>query len=322
MAELSGTKTNDIWHQCLVSCLAIFTFLILIVVTFIASYSGIPDDQLNLGIFQTDSLYARDDGDLFTEFQPAAFTFYIIWPIIFLFQWAWMIYVLTSLCRRNQYGPVFVSPPVVSPFVLWVYCVAIVMVTTWLFLFDQRLLVGAFVVLAISTFLFLLTLISLHRSVDNFGMELQQCHKRDLWAIRILIQNGIMLFFTWITVATHLALGSVMSYVGSVPQDITSTILLAMLGTIMLVYFFLENFIWERYLRYTYTFWTTVVWALLGIFVENWGLSRNAMITLFLLLIAGILGLIKLALSIMRTRSNPLYVQHVESNESTGSEKS
>ena len=115
------------------------------------------------------------------------------------------------------------------------------------------------------------------------------------------------MFLTWITVANHLGLGSVMLYVGDLNQETSATILFGILALIAVVYFILENFVWERYLRYTYTFWIVAVWALIGIYVNNFDFSRNGIINLVLLIVAVVLGLTKLVLSIVRARSTPLY---------------
>ena len=116
------------------------------------------------------------------------------------------------------------------------------------------------------------------------------------------------MFLTWMTVANHLGLGSVMLYVGDLNEETSATILFGILAVIAVVYFILENFVWERYLRYTYTFWIVAVWALIGIYVNNVDFSRNGIINLVLLIVAVVLGLAKLVLSIVRSRSTPLYV--------------
>ena len=133
--------------------------------------------------------------------------------------------------------------------------------------------------------------------------------RKDFRAIRILIQNGLAIYLAWITVAAILNMGMVMSYVGEVPQETTSTVILSLLGFIVMGYFLLETLVFEKYLRYIYSFWAVVVWALAGIWaktccdLEN----RNTVITLILLILSVVLGLFKIALSVVCTISKPLY---------------
>ena len=99
---------------------------------------------------------------------------FTIWIVIFLFQWGWVIYVLTTLCRRNQSGRVFLNPPVVSPFFLWLYCVLLGLNVTWLFLIDNGLLIWAYVDNVLVWVTLMILFVSNLRAVDRYGVELRQ----------------------------------------------------------------------------------------------------------------------------------------------------
>ena len=69
----------------------------------------------------------------------------------------------------------------------------------------------------------------------------------------------------------------------------------------VLVYFVLENFIWERYLRTTYSVWPVVIWALSGSIDRNWDSeSGNSIFSAVLLTLAILLFITKIALRLLR----------------------
>ena len=129
----------------------------------------------------------------------------------------------------------------------------------------------------------------------------------DLFWNRLLIQNGVALNATWVSIATLLSLASVTTYWAGVNQSTACTIVLSILTCEVLCYFILENFIFERYLRYTFTVWPVFIWALTASLLNNWDPSNaNSIITAVLLALSSALYIIKIGLSIWRARTKPL----------------
>ncbi|XP_072040769.1 uncharacterized protein [Amphiura filiformis] len=246
--------------------------------------------------------------------QPSDFTFFM-WSLVYLWQAVWLIYCLTSLCRRNGAGAVFLNPPIITPIFLAMFCVIMALNIGWLFLFDMELIVwAAFVSFLLTASLIVMLYINC-RNVDIYGVQLLQEHKFDLWANRILIQNGLALYAGWCSISTILNLiytfvyGGVMtSSGGNMDENLASLIGISLIGLNIVLYFYLENFVWERYMRYTYTVWGAFLWAVIGIMTKDFSYDVNTFIAFGLLGMTFILFIVKIILSIWRSHAKPLYI--------------
>lgn len=262
------------------------------------------------GILSELGWFKNNTGDIsdyyFLEITPIGWTF-TIWGVIYTWMILWMIYVVTSVCRTNKFGPVYLNPPVVNTLFLALAVMNLVLNITWLFLWDRQLMPGALVVIFLYACNMYAMLVVNHRLVNQYLPDMKKYHKVDLYMNRILIQNGVAFNATWVTIATLLNLGIVIAYWGGVDQSTASTVSLSVLTCEALVYFVLENFILERYLRYTYSVWPVVIWALGGSIAQNWDSSNtNSIITAVLLALSCALYLVKIGLSIWRSITQPL----------------
>ncbi len=122
------------------------------------------------------SSISSDDYEEESIINPAPYTF-AIWGVILPWQAAWMIYILTTFCRRNKYGPVFLNPPVVTPFFLMSFILNIWLSIMWTFLFDRRLLVWSFICLFLMFLTADIALVTNHVTVDKYGKQLQKDHR-------------------------------------------------------------------------------------------------------------------------------------------------
>ena len=132
-------------------------------------------------------------------------------------------------------------------------------------------------------------------------------YRTTLILYRAIIQNGIALHGTWVTIATLINLGIVISYTGGAPQPTASTVSLSILTCEVILYFILENFVWERYLRYTFSVWPVVIWALSASINGNWDPEKtNSVFSAILLALACVFFIMKIVLSVVRCRRSPL----------------
>ncbi|XP_022089454.1 uncharacterized protein LOC110978630 isoform X2 [Acanthaster planci] len=298
-------------HDVLFICMSVLVTVVLILTLFINALSG------SIGIDM--GWFLNNTGDVsdyyYLEITPAGWTF-SIWAVIYTFQVLFILYVLISLCRRNDQGPVYRNPPVINSLMLLLYTINLGLNVSWLFLWDRQLLPVALVVIALLPFTLYLALIINHRLVNKSGSNLRNYHRGDLIAVRIIVQNGLALYATWVTIATLLNFAIVLSYWGGMSQSDASTVSLSILLVEVLVYFVLENIVLEKYLRYTYTVWMVVLFALTGSVAKNWSPgSRNSIFSVVLLALAGALFIVKIALSIWRAYTRPLYVNQVSQSK-------
>ena len=135
-------------------------------------------------------------------------------------------------------------------------------------------------------------------------------YRKDLLAIRILFQNGIMLYRVWLLVATNLNFASALVHNWNVTESTAGTVGLAIVGCVAVLDFLLGISIWDKYLRYTFADLGVYIWALIGILAQNWDPSEHtAVITMLLLFLCIVLLSIKIPVTVWRHRNRPLYTK-------------
>ncbi|XP_071797339.1 uncharacterized protein [Asterias amurensis] len=301
-----GTKKHDV----LFICLAVFVMLEFIS-SLLISNSNSGNNSLGWFLNGTGAISRLYP----TEIAPAGWTF-TVWQVIHVFEGLFHIYVLTSLVRRNVQGPVYRNPVLITPTMLLLYGLVVALNISWVFVYDRQYVpvacgLNALMPIALCTLLFLH-----HRKVDQNGFSMKQNHKCDLVLVRIIVQNGMALYATWVTIATLLSLASVLIYWGDVEQSISCTISLSILLGVVLIYSVLENFVWDKYLRYTYTVWMIVIFALSGSIARNWNPEkRNSIYSAVLISLAAGLFVLKIGLSMWRCCKRPLYTDNVSESK-------
>lgn len=113
-----------------------------------------------------------------------------------------------------------------------------------------------------------------------------------------------MLNTAWVTIASLLNIGMVLTYKSSVPMPTACALVLAALLIISLLWFILQNFTFQPYINYTYSDWPVVLWALSASLAKNWDPSSiSARFTLALLVIVAILFIARIALQINKNKA-------------------
>ncbi|XP_014424512.2 uncharacterized protein LOC102443710 isoform X3 [Pelodiscus sinensis] len=205
-----------------------------------------------------------------TDFTPAGWTFFI-WNVIYAWQFAWLGYALSGICRRS--------------------------------------LIAALVFLAILTFTCYVSLFISHRSLHMHAAWFLKGHKAELWLIRILVQNGIALYATWTTIATLLNFAVVLIFSGNISNKIATTTSLAILTFELVIWFSLENFVLDKYVRYNLTVYPVVIVALTGSTWKNYSPSPpddNSIFKVVLLAVACVTFVLRLGIVIWRHYKRPL----------------
>jgi hypothetical protein len=134
----------------------------------------------------------------------------------------------------------------------------------------------------------------------------------DVWLIRVLTQNGLALYLTWVTIATNLNMAAYITYGLGVELTISTSLALGVVFLLILVYFIVENYIWQRYLLYVFTPWPVVLFALGGSLLKNWPsdangqATRNNILTLVMFIVSVILFIVKLIMfGLYQTKCKP-----------------
>lgn len=117
--------------------------------------------------------------------------------------------------------------------------------------------------------------------------------------VTILVHNGLAFFATWATIASCLNLATYLTYDLSIELIISTTCSLSILSIICILFSIFENFIWQKYLLYTFTPWLVLLTGLSGSLYKNYpkngeNLSRNNILTMGLVLICACLFVFKI----------------------------
>ncbi|XP_066299391.1 uncharacterized protein [Branchiostoma lanceolatum] len=308
--EEADEKPQPPRHKPLAILMIVFawlTYVMRLVIAWMYESKLVPGLQATISIMNGSRFFPN-------EINPAVWTFVGIWPTIYAWNFLWLIYVLITVCRRNARGYVYVAPELFPTSFYVVWCAHQVLLTCWRFLNDAQERVGAAMVLGIGACTLYYMLYVSYRRVDRCGPWLTANAPVDLWLVRILAHNALALYATWATIATLLSFGSTLTYSGGYNNEDTATGMLGLLLVITLVWFALENFVFERYCRYTLVPYIVVVLALAGIMDKNrsdFG-KRNVIFTCVLLVVASLLLVVRFSLVIWRHVTQPLYVSTVK----------
>ncbi|XP_071491950.1 uncharacterized protein [Diadema antillarum] len=243
---------------------ALIAFLVNLFTSFQSSVG--PNSPLSLGWFH--STIANLSAKYPTPVTPAPYAF-SIWGLIYLWTLAWLIYMLTTLCRRNSQGPTYLNPPVVTIPFLTIFCMNNAASICWLFLWDREYLTRSTVALLLIALTLYACLISSLSRVNQFLSELKSFAEPDLWCYRILIHNGLAIYAAWATVATTVNMSVAIIYDFGFPSDTATYVSLTILAADLIVFFIFDLWVIDRYTRYVFMVYPTFVWALSAIMVAN-----------------------------------------------------
>ncbi|XP_030125135.4 uncharacterized protein [Taeniopygia guttata] len=243
-----------------------------------------------------------------TDFTPAGWTF-LIWNVIYAWQLAWLLYALSGICRRNELGFVFMKPDLLPiPFyVAW--CLNNGLSVGWLFLWDREYLLPALVFLAVLSLTTCACLFVSHRALSIHSSWFVKAHKAELWLIRILVQNGLALYLTWTSIATLLNFAVVLIHKWNVPSEKATTASLSILALSLVIWFYLENYLLDKYVRYNLTVYPVVIAALTGSACGNGSFSSpltNHVFIVVLLALTCLIFVVRLGLVVWRHWKRPL----------------
>lgn len=244
-----------------------------------------------------------------TQLTPSGWTFFI-WTLIYVWFTAFVIYILSGLCRKNGYGYVYCSPSVLPYGFFITWCVNLCFNIGWLIVWDQGIMIAAMVFLVLVILTNYTMVFFICHGLHIYGPWLNKYHKVDLWCYRILLLNGISIYTTWTTIATLINLTIVMTYEGGLNATDAGTISYSFLTAVLLGWFFLENSVLDKHVRYILVQYPVVIWALSGNLDKNYNAdspTRNGIFIVVLLAIACVIFAIRIGLVIWRHIKYPLY---------------
>ena len=183
-------------------------------------------------------------------------------------------------------------------------------VITWSFLWDRQYIGWAcFVIVFTPLTLYVSLYFSFYRLYRSLTILRSGGLSKEIWLIRILVQNGVAFFATWVTIATFLNLAIVMNYVWGVGMTTSCIIALSLLAFDILLWFVLETFVVDKYVRYTFSPYVVLIVGLSGSLSKNFDLDKNcatSIMTAVLLVVVVLLAIVKVVLVVYRHRKYPI----------------
>ncbi|XP_050404418.1 uncharacterized protein LOC126820458 [Patella vulgata] len=276
-------------------------YLVTIVINALSATGGV-----GLGLFKNTT------GDIsdayYLEITPAGWTF-SVWGAIYIWQALWLIYGLSTICRMQDghylYTLDFMPPAVYAIFIINLCCNIV-----WLFLWDRQYLIAALCLIAMTPFTLYCTLyFSFSRLYRNLSYMTKRALGKDVWLVRLLVQNGMAFYATWTSVATLLNFGMVLAYKADLEQDIVSTAMLTIVSVEVVFWFISDIVLFDKYTRYIFSPYIMQVIAFSGVVSRNYNLDtmyRNSIFMLTLLIVAAVLLVLKVLILFFRHFTSPI----------------
>ena len=131
----------------------------------------------------------------------------------------------------------------------------------WLFAWDRSKVAIALPLIAMTPFtLYICLYFSFKTLYDNLDFMQRNGLNLEIWFIRFFIQNGLAFYAAWVTVATLINVGVVMTYKDgsdvtdiAVAQDISSTVVLSVVAFEIVLWFTLDMFVLDNSDKYTHS---------------------------------------------------------------------
>ncbi len=214
------------------------------------------------------TLFPRRTGEVSrrfnTEVTPAAATF-AIWGLIYLFQLAWIVYSISLLFRPSAAD--------ILPTSFYVcYMLSCVFNVTWLIVWAREMIGLALAIIALITLSLMMCLVLAYTSLYDYlqTTPIESQMQTDVWYIRFLVQNGLIFYTAWVTIATCISIAIYLQAGLRYHKTEAAAISLTILLLAVLTWFALENVVFEKYTKYTLSEYIVLLIGLAGILKKNW----------------------------------------------------
>jgi len=243
------------------------------------------------------------------DITPSGWAF-SIWGIIYLWLGISIVFIVFTIFKKDSDElKLYMNPPVIDLKFSFILTLNFCLNVAWLFTWDREQIVSACAVLvfmaitnAVST-----GILAINLSLGNH--ELLRSKKIYYWAY-VFVLNGMGIYTTWTVIASLLNLGHALRYVSEVSMKDTSNVSLSLLLVLSVLYFLFENTTLDKKLRFLFTPYLVLIWALTAIVTKEAGdftiLDQTKMFVASLLSISCVLAVLKIIMVIFRQKTDPI----------------
>ena len=165
---------------------------------------------------------------------------------------------------------------------------------TWIFMWDRQLVDYSVIPSALMAFFLYCALFFTLKATREHAREFSKYNaSKEIWLVRMLLQNAMAFYATWVTIATLLNLSIALTYRSGIDQETSATILFCLLAVEVIVWFVLDVFVFNNYTKFLFTPYIVVILALCGSLVKNFDKTRRNQI--FSATLLGVVGLFAIA---------------------------
>ncbi|XP_029634151.1 uncharacterized protein LOC115209776 [Octopus sinensis] len=248
-----------------------FAKIFLIFLTFAVHMAMLGVSYLAVFPEKSRGLFTSETGNISHKYDLAAVpddSAFSIWGAIYLSEALWLLYAITTVFRSTSKGPLYVSCNVMPSQMLIGFILNCIINIIWLIAFDREKILYSGIIISFLPLCLIYCLVLSHRRLHSYSVfMIKESLLFDIWINRFLVQNGIAVNATWVSIATCLNFGMVLTYVYDVKEEISSIIVLMMVSIGTLLY---TCFDYKRKLtHYTVTPYMVVSWATVGVLLKH-----------------------------------------------------
>jgi len=188
-----------------------------------------------------------------------------MWIFIFIWQAAWLAYGVSTIFRKSSSDYLYKYPPVMHWLIYLNFSITNLLHIFCLTLWSQNLF-------GFATFYTALMFISLYIAVfmslfklSDYQREMYYTEKtRDVWSIRLLVQNGLFMYAAWSFVMFLITLSITLVHELKFSKENAHLLIIILMFIKLVAYFLVENFVLYRYCKFIFT-----PWLVYGLFLAD-----------------------------------------------------
>ena len=222
-----------------------------------------------------------------------------------------LVYKSLYFSRYTSYGYLYIAPGHMHPSIYIMYILGLITHMVWISLFNIRGPGLSVIVITIaSVFLFVSYGLSCHRLYYRGHILQREGVQKEALYVRLFVQNAIAIYATWCVILSLLNLDMSLVYKVGVSREISGTVVHMLLLFYIIVWFFMDNFVCEKFLRYTFSPYLVFLLFQIGCFTHTCATSSEYMKVLvaFILCVAILAAVLKIILLIKNQVTSPLWL--------------
>lgn len=185
------------------------------------------------------------------------------WIVIYIWQLAWLIYGLTTICRKSSSDYLYKYPPVMHWIIYLNFIISNILHVGCIYFWSNNLFIlGTSYAFLMFTSLYISGYTSLFK-LSDYQREMYYTEKtKDVWCIRVLVQNGTFLYASWSFLMFLFSLEVLLVYKIGISKQTAHLITLGIIAFKLIAYFLIENVFAYKYCKFLLT-----PWLMIGLFL-------------------------------------------------------